>query len=198
MPLATGVVEAISVKPLDTPDQYANTHRGSLKIGDDWFSFGTMKNGKAGEIYTKNGLITKGAEIEFMYTVNGTFKNAKKPSVEVLKSGQAQSANTGTTESANAGTESGAVGGKRKYVDNTIGIAVGAAMNQAMVIEAASMKVEGREYPALDSIETTAMDFYELAERLKAQAAAGDIRVTAQEREEGQKALDILNQEFAD
>ena len=52
MPLATGVVEAISVKPLDTPDQYANTHRGSLKIGDDWFSFGIMKDTTTTEIYT--------------------------------------------------------------------------------------------------------------------------------------------------
>ena len=65
MPAASGIVEVVSVKELAQPDNYLNTHRVSYKIGDDWYSHGSVKNGKPGEVWTKSGTITKGAEIEF-------------------------------------------------------------------------------------------------------------------------------------
>lgn len=82
---------------------------------------------------------------------------------------------------------------KRSYQDNTVGIAVGAAMNQATSI----FSGVGQEVD-LGIIEALAMDLYEVAERLKAQTAAGDIRVSLEERESAKEALDTLAKEFAD
>jgi len=173
MPVMKGVVEAISVKELAAPDQYENTHRGNIKIGDDWYSMGAFKNGKAGEIYTKNGLITKGAEIEFMYDVNGTFKNVKKATVTLLKKGQAQSA----PQQSSGGNSAPAK--KSIYVDNTIGMGVGAAMNQAVHLHGTIQ--ENDNSVDFDFLEKTACQLYRLAEDLKRNAAAGNIAAGLEE-----------------
>lgn len=85
MPIAQGRIEAISVKELNAPDQYDNTHRlGVLLEGNDkWFSFGSNKGGT----YVNKGVeeLNKGDEIEFSFNVNGDFQNVKKASVEVTK-----------------------------------------------------------------------------------------------------------------
>lgn len=168
-----GVVEAISVKELASPDQYENTHRGNIKIGDDWYSMGSFKNGKAGEIYTKNGLITRGAEIEFMYDVNGDFKNVKKATVSILKKGQEQPA----PQQSSGG--SSATAKKSTYVDNTIGMGVGAAMNQAVHLHGPIQ--ENDNSVNYDFLEKTACQLYRLAEDLKRNAAAGNIAAGLEE-----------------
>ena len=159
MPAVNAEVEFVSVKELDKPDNYDNTHRASFKIGDDWFSYGTIKRGVAGEIWTKSGMITKGAEIEFMYDQNGDFKNVKKATVTVLKPGAENSPSPASQAKASKkGTDA--------YV---IGMAVGAAMNQSANLHANDKKLD------FDAIEKTAIQMYKIAEQLKHQADAGDI-----------------------
>ena len=79
MPSINAAVEAISVKEMPEVDRYGNTHRANLKIGDDWFSYGAVKkpeiNIKTGDSWTQ---LEKGMEVEFMYDVNGDWKNIKK------------------------------------------------------------------------------------------------------------------------
>jgi hypothetical protein len=36
MYIVSGVVEVVKITKLDTPDKFQNTHKASLKIGDDW------------------------------------------------------------------------------------------------------------------------------------------------------------------
>jgi hypothetical protein len=93
MPALSGVVEAISIKALNEPDRFGNLHRCSIKLGEDWVSWGTTKKP---EISYKEGddykTLQKGMEVEFMYVQNGDFKNIKKTSLAVLSTDGAQAA----------------------------------------------------------------------------------------------------------
>lgn len=84
MPSIQSVVEAISIKPLGQPDQYGNAFRASLKLGEQWYSYGSIKkeaiNVKTGGEWVQ---LLKGMEVEFMYDVNGDFKNIKKQSFTI-------------------------------------------------------------------------------------------------------------------
>ena len=84
MPHLAGNIEAISIKPLAQPDNYGNTFRASLKIGEDWISYGTLKkdsiNVKMGNDWVQ---VAKGMEVEFMYKQNGDFKNIDKKSFSI-------------------------------------------------------------------------------------------------------------------
>jgi hypothetical protein len=93
MPSISGIVEGISIKPLNEPDRFGNLHRCSIKIGEDWISWGTTKKPeisyKEGENYKT---LQKGMEVEFMYKQNGDFKNISKTSLSVLNTEGAQAA----------------------------------------------------------------------------------------------------------
>mgnify|MGYP003675924793 CR=1 FL=1 len=93
MPALSGIVEVISIKALNEPDRFGNLHRCSIKIGEDWVSWGTTKKPeisyKEGENYKT---LQKGMEVEFMYVQNGDFKNIKKTSLAVLSTEGAQAA----------------------------------------------------------------------------------------------------------
>jgi hypothetical protein len=84
MPAINGNVEALSIKEMEKEDQFGNTHRASLKMGDDWYSYGSIKreavNIKTGNSWTQ---LAKGMEIEFMYDQNGDFKNIKKKTFSI-------------------------------------------------------------------------------------------------------------------
>jgi len=81
MAYATGNIEAISIKPMATPDSYGNTFRASFKIGEDWYGYGSIKkesiNVKDGSNWIQ---LAKGMGVEFQFTENGDFKNVKKAS----------------------------------------------------------------------------------------------------------------------
>jgi hypothetical protein len=93
MPALSGIVEAISIKALNEPDRFGNLHRCSIKLGEDWVSWGTTKKPeisyKEGEDYKT---LQKGMEVEFMYKQNGDFKNISKTSLSVLSTAGAQAA----------------------------------------------------------------------------------------------------------
>jgi hypothetical protein len=93
MPALSGIVEAISIKALNEPDKFGNLHRCSIKLGEDWVSWGTTKKPeisyKEGENYKT---LQKGMEVEFMYKQNGDFKNISKTSLAVISTEGAQAA----------------------------------------------------------------------------------------------------------
>jgi hypothetical protein len=89
MPAFQSVVEAISIKPLSEPDRYGNTFRASVKFGEDWYSWGSLKKE---EINFKNGSgwhrLAKGDEIEGMYKENGDWKNIQPKTVTLVSEGK--------------------------------------------------------------------------------------------------------------
>lgn len=89
MPAFQSVVEAISIKPLSEPDRYGNTFRASVKFGEVWYSWGSLKKE---EINFKNGSgwhrLTKGDEIEGMYKENGDWKNIQPKTVTLVSEGK--------------------------------------------------------------------------------------------------------------
>ena len=91
MPHMTGNIEAISIKEMPQPDNYGNVFRASLKIGEDWVSYGTLKkdaiNVKVGSDWMQ---VAKGMEVEFMYKQNGDFKNIDKKSFSITDASSAQ------------------------------------------------------------------------------------------------------------
>lgn len=91
MPACSGIIEAISVKEMPQPDRFGNTHRANLKIGEDWFSYGTIKkpviNIKDGANWVE---LQKGMGVEFMFDKNGDFSNVKKQSFTITNKEGAQ------------------------------------------------------------------------------------------------------------
>jgi hypothetical protein len=84
MPHLNSTIEAIAIKPLPQPDNYGNTFRVGMKFGEDWYSYGTIKKDQL-DVKVGNDwvTVTKGMEVEFMYKVNGDFKNVEKKSFTV-------------------------------------------------------------------------------------------------------------------
>jgi hypothetical protein len=84
MPHLNATIEAIAIKSLAQPDNYGNTFRVGMKFGEDWYSYGTIKKDQL-DVKVGNDwvTVTKGMEVEFMYKVNGDFKNVEKKSFTV-------------------------------------------------------------------------------------------------------------------
>lgn len=135
MPHITGKIEAISIKEMAKPDNYDNKYRDSMKIGDEWFSFGTTKKPeisvKMGETWT---VLQKGMEIEFMYDINGDFKNIKKKTVSITDTSGAV-ASASVQQQAPSGTQGAAKAG---YVNPA---EVGQCMNLAVDV----LKLDGKQ-----------------------------------------------------
>lgn len=91
MPAINGNVEAVSIKEMPSEDSYGNTHRASLKLDGEWYSYGTIKkseiNIKTGDSWTQ---LAKGMQVEFMYDLNGDFKNIKKKTFSITDATSAQ------------------------------------------------------------------------------------------------------------
>jgi hypothetical protein len=129
MPALSGIVEAISIKALNEPDRFGNLHRCSIKVGEDWVSWGTTKKPeisyKEGENYKS---LQKGMEVEFMYKQNGDFKNISKTSLAVLST---EGAVEDTRPSAPA-QQQAAPAYKKPYVSSNVNPAeVGQCLNLA-------------------------------------------------------------------
>jgi hypothetical protein len=127
MPALSGIVEAISIKALNEPDRFGNLHRCSIKLGEDWVSWGTTKKPeisyKEGESYKT---LQKGMEVEFMYKQNGDFKNISKTSLAVISTEGAQAA------APSAPAQQAAPAYKKPYVSSNVNPAeVGQCLNLA-------------------------------------------------------------------
>ena len=168
MSTVTGTVEVVSHK----------WDKVSVLVNDNWYStkeeYYKEQNGPA---------LNKGDVITFESGKTGKFLQ----NVKITGGGGGDEAapDSGTSKPA-----------QRKYVDNTIGMAVGAAMNQAMQLETSSSATLNTG--DLSRIESNAQKLFLVAEGLKENATAGDITVGKEEREAGAKAMEILNAEFAD
>lgn len=98
MGFKTGVVEAVSIKPLaeeaKAKMKYPKDYKGGLKIGDEWFDAGLLNkeaiNVKVGDDWHQ---ISKGDELEFMYEENGKWNpRIDKKTIKVKSKGDGSSA----------------------------------------------------------------------------------------------------------
>ena len=94
MSFVTITVKKVFVKELARPDRRGNTHSVSLlgvdeDYGDEvWYSLGTTKQSKFGQIKVKAGLITEDAVVEFDYTENGKYKNIDAKTIVIVQEGK--------------------------------------------------------------------------------------------------------------
>jgi hypothetical protein len=73
--IVSGVIETVKITKLKTPDSYKNTHKASLKIGDDWINVGAYKS-------TVDSLTTQDANKNWIEVKEGqTVKFAVSPRV---------------------------------------------------------------------------------------------------------------------
>ena len=167
-------VKKVFVKELQRPDRRGNTHSVSIlgvddEYGDEvWYSLGTTKQSKFGQIKVKAGTITEGAVIDFEYEQkeNGRFNNITTSTLNIVQQGKDPDAGKGSGSYSGKGySGKGKSGGKQGGFDN-VGIAVGAAMNQAVSLVAAGSV----DY---DEVATVARELYAIAEEIKAEAANG-------------------------
>lgn len=163
MPMTSGQVEAVSVKPLASEDQYGNTHRCAFKVGEDWYSAGSTRGGS----YINKNVpeLQAGMIVEFMFDINGDFKNVKRPTLSVTGGSPAVPPPSSVQPSSRS---AGNTGGATPAVSSAVGMGVGMAINNAILL-VANGKIHDSE------IEAKACEIYRMAERLKGNAAAGNI-----------------------
>jgi len=93
MHIASGVVEVVKITKLETPDKFQNTHKASLKIGDDWVNVSAFKSNRDNLTYQEKDKtwveVTKGCEVKFVVSArewNGkTYYEVKKSGRKVTK-----------------------------------------------------------------------------------------------------------------
>lgn len=93
MYIASGVVEVVKITKLETPDKFQNTHKASLKIGDDWVNVSAFKSNRDNLTYQEKDKtwveVTKGCEVKFVVSArewNGkTYYEVKKSGLKVTK-----------------------------------------------------------------------------------------------------------------
>lgn len=169
MSTVTGTVEGISHK----------WGKVSVLLNDgNWY--GTKE-----EFYKEQGGpdLNKGDQISFQSGSTGKFLQNVK-----VVGAAAPAASSGSSTASRSG------GGYSQ-----VGVAVGAAMNQAISLEKPTSKALTPD--DLDRIASNAQDLYEVAEGLKANTTAGDIRVDAAAKakadSENADAMAALDREFA-
>ena len=162
----TCVVEAVSTK----------WEKFSAKVGEQWYS--NKEEFYADDVKKNGGTgIQVGDTISFSSGKTGKYLSGWK----IVSGGAGSVVGPATTKATGGGY-------------SQVGVAVGAAMNQAVALHGPILDGE----VDTNMIEQTAMDLYELAERLKAQASAGNIRVSKEEKEAAEEALKALEKPFAD
>lgn len=93
MYIASGIVEVVKITKLETPDKFQNTHKASLKIGDDWVNVSAFKSNRDNLTYQEKDKtwveVTKGCEVKFVVSArewNGkTYYEVKKSGLKVTK-----------------------------------------------------------------------------------------------------------------
>lgn len=93
MPFKESTVEAVSVKPMKTPDKFNNTYRYSIMVEKNWYSCGS---GKSERLNVKDGKgdyqsLSKGDKVEFKYTENGQWNNIDMKTFSLLEIGDSTS-----------------------------------------------------------------------------------------------------------
>lgn len=141
MLVAKGVVEAITFKEIiGGPDKYGNTHRASVKIGEEWINNINLKvNADYGPQIRYNAgnkakpdyqTLEKGDEVRMIVTANPwngkTYYNGSTSKIKLTKKG------AGAPAQKPAHGVSGSVGGKDQY--DTTGMEVGHSLNCASQI----------------------------------------------------------------
>lgn len=104
MPSFNGTVEAISIKELPQEDKYGNVYRASIKLGEDWYSWGSLKRDSI-SIRQGSGwhTLSKGDSLEGMYKQNGDFKNIQPKTVSVTDEAPQQNVPKKSTSSPKKG-----------------------------------------------------------------------------------------------
>ena len=102
MPVKSLTVKRVFIKDIDPPrvstfegKEIITKNNVSFEDTDgEWYSLGGCDFSKRGYIYTKNGDITEGAELDVVYTereYNGkVYKDTKKTKIEITKKGVAR------------------------------------------------------------------------------------------------------------
>jgi len=149
-----GVVEKVHAKQLDTPDQFGNLYRIGLLIDGVWFGLGSSKQDNA---WAKNtGEIQAGTDISFMFTTSGDFKNIQKTTVN-LTTGEKPSG----SQAVSAAHTTAPVQARKS--DHNIGIAVGAAFNQAALL----VSHKAFRADSVEAVKDLAIQLYFAAEEFK-------------------------------
>ena len=164
--IVEGYVEIVVAKELPEPDRYGNNYRLSVKMDNgQFYGLGT---GKRDSINVKDGAgwhqLAKGDKIEFVAESresNGrTFWNASKKTLTLKEKG-----NGGNGSTASRGSSSGSTRGS--YADGGVnyGIAVGHAINNAVMVLGNGASVS--------DIKNKAIEIFQLSMEMQEEAKKG-------------------------
>ena len=107
MYIASGVVEVVKITKLETPDKFQNTHKASLKIGDDWVNVSAFKSNRDNLTYQEKDKtwveVTKGCEVKFVVSAREwkgkTYYEVKKSGLKVTKKAPENTSGEATSNS---------------------------------------------------------------------------------------------------
>jgi hypothetical protein len=143
--LIQGVIEKILWKDAGTPDQFGNTHRLSIKVGDSWIGFGKKKANSRGEfkVSIKKGAgwedVCEGDEIALVTTESNGYLNGKTNDIKIVKKGNASSSGGPAPTSSKSDSSRGAPVAKPAPASNGVdwaakdaGAAASASIDKAL------------------------------------------------------------------
>lgn len=175
MKLIEGVVEAISAKELPNgEDQWGNTCRVNIKVGEDWIGLGTSKKP---EVNIKEGAgwhkLAKGDTIAVVVEENGQWLNAKKSDIKIKGKG-----NSPTTGGASQARTSGGSAASRTgptasapvdWARKDAGAAASASIDKALVYLSATNQFGSKASENFDLIYEVAREMQGLVKTLAAE-----------------------------
>lgn len=183
MKLIEGVVERVNFKDIDE-DQWGNTCRASIKIGDDWIGLGTAKKH---EINLKEGAgwykLKEGDKIAIVAEeseYNGkVYLNGQRKTIKVLSKGATGSSQTAAKSSSSVtktgqstSQPSSAHGGGTDWARKDAGAAASASIDKALAFFALA-----KEVPHNNDILDKAREFQQMVRTLADEILAGPAKV---------------------
>lgn len=179
MELIQGVVEKILFKDLGEEDQWGNTHRLSIKVGDHWIGFGKKKPNARGDLKVaiKKGAgwedVEEGDEIGIVATESNGYLNGKTGDIKMVKKASASgtgrpsdSSSPRQATASNAGQNKQNAGGGVDWARKDAGAAASASVDKAIAVLSAAGTINNKEAWSPDLIYDTAVTMHDVVERL--------------------------------
>jgi hypothetical protein len=173
MNLIQGIVEKVYFKDLGGEDDWGNTHRLSILIGETWVSFGKKKANARGELKVaiKKGAgwedVTEGDEVAILATATAsddgrTFLNGKTSDIKMVQKGSGATSGSPKSGGGSRGSQTSSAKPSRgnssgtDWVAKDAGGAASASVDKAIaVLTAVGVLAPGKSWSPEEIFETS-------------------------------------------
>lgn len=204
MPVGAGTITKIYMNPKEE-DQYNNVFNARIQLDNqDYYELGGRKEENLEYKVLGYRNLREGDKLQFMYDENKAqsgkiYRNVKVATLELVSEGSGPEAgsNSGASQGGSTTTSAKSQGNVKGSGYSNVGVAVGAAMNQSIALHAPIVTKAALKEPEslLQSVRSTAIELYYIAEELKTNTEAGDISGKKQEQQAQQEQAQFNDDE---